>query len=201
MDRNRNKAPRDQDEERRDDGITDGPEVPSSLDMQDSRADEERLRQETTYINLPEVSDIPGQENITSAGIPGAMRDTTISSDDEEGIVGGQDVLDEDEDTKIVMGTEADVTAEDLAMLGPREGDMDLGDDELTRTEGLDDTDFDGEQLNEASTSEFSTGEDLDLPSEAGSDPLADAMGQGDEENDYYSLGSDDNDNMTEGTP
>ena len=148
--------------------------------------------------------DIPGQENITSPGPLGEMADTTISSDDEEGFIDGIDRLvrkDEDEDTKIVMGTEADVTEEDLAMLGPRDQDMDGGDDELIRKEGLDDTDFDGDPLNEAITDIDSTGDDLDIPEADGDDREKEASGQGDEENKYYSLGSDKNDHLTEGTP
>lgn len=202
MENRSNKSPHSGDPQKDRQIRKEGPQLPDSLNMDDSVSDEERLQQDTSYIVLPDVSDIPGQENIASAGVPGAMSDSTPSSGDEEGLAGGRDILDDD-DTRIVMGTEADVTAEDLALLGPRDHDMDMGDDERTDTEGLDDTDLDGDPLNEAATSEFSTGEDLDLPAHEGSDPLADGMGQGDEENDYYSLGDDDNDNdnTTEGAP
>jgi hypothetical protein len=148
------------------------------------------------YVEIPDVSDIPGQENIVNAGVPGAMSDTTISSDDEEGIRDGKDILAEDDDTKIVMGTEADVTAEDLALLGDPDQDMDMNEDELVRKEGLDDTDFDGDPLNEAAVDEGSTGNDLDTPEEESEE------GQNyvdDEENDYYSLGSGDKDALNEG--
>jgi hypothetical protein len=99
------------------------------------------------------------------------------------------------------MGTEADVTAEDLALLGPRDQDMDGDDDETVPKAGLDDTDMDGDPLNEGRADMDSTGEDLDIPDGDPNDPEGDAMGQGDEENSYYSLGSDKNDNLTEGTP
>lgn len=178
-------------------GIPGGPEVRSSLD---DNVDEEALKQDTSFIEIPDVRDIPGQENITAAPL-GDLADTTLSSDDEEGINGGQDILEDDDEVKIVMGTEADVTAEDLLILGDRDRNLDMGDDEMTGIEGLDDTDFDGEPLNEAPTNLASTGDDLDIPETDGSNPTQDAMGQGDEENDYYSLGSDDNDNLTEGTP
>ncbi len=187
----------------------DGPRTPDSMntdDINDSVSDQERLKQETSYVEIPDVRDIPGQEHITSAGPFGEMADTTISSDDEEGIVDGVDILEEaneldEEDLDITMGTDADVTSEDLQNLGKRENDPDGGDDELIRKQGLDDTDFDGEPLNEAAVDMDSTGDDLDIPEADGNDPGADAMGHGDEENNYYSLGSDDNDNITEGTP
>ncbi|HRO42134.1 MAG TPA: hypothetical protein PL009_04835 [Flavipsychrobacter sp.] len=181
--------------------ITDGPVTPSSMD--DSASDEERLKQETSYILLPDVSDIPGQENITSIGPLGEMADVTIASDDEEGIKDGTDLLadEEDDEVEIVMGTEADVTEEDLILLGDKDQDMDMGDDELISKEGLDDTDFDGDPLNEAVADIDSTGDDLDIPDADEENPANSSLGQGDEENNYYSLGSDDNDNLNEGTP
>lgn len=149
-----------------------------------------------SYVEIPDVFDIPGQENIVNAGVPEAMSDTTIASNDEEGIRDGKDILEEDDDTKIVMGTEADVTAEDLALLGDPDQDMDMGEDELIRKEGLDDTDFDGDPLNEAAVAEDSTGDDLDMPEEDNDDPKKE---MDDEENDYYSLGGGDKDALNEG--
>ena len=148
------------------------------------------------YVEIPDVSDIPGQENIVNAGVPGAMSDTTIASDDEEGIRDGKDIFEEDDDTKIVMGTEADVTSEDLALLGNPDQDMDMSEDELVRKEGLDDTDFEGDPLNEAAVDEDSTGDDLDMPEEEKEDEKGYVD---DEENDYYSLGSGDKDALNEG--
>ena len=176
--------------------------MPESMDIQDSTSDKERLEGETANINLPEVKDIPGQEHIISAGIPGEMRDTTISSDDEEGMSGSTDLLaDEDEDIEIVMGTEADVTEEDLLLLGDPDKDNDLYDDEDLSNAALDDTDFEGEPLNEAAGGSASaTGEDLIVPGSEDDDSMED-IGEEDEENNYYSLGSDDNDNTVEGTP
>jgi hypothetical protein len=156
-----------------------------------NKLNEEKLKQDTSYIEIPDVSDIPGQENIVNAGIPGEMSDTTIASDDEEGIREGKDILAEDDDTEIVMGTEADVTKEDLALLGNPDQDMDMNEDELVRKEGLDDTDMDGDPLNEAAVDEDSTGDDLDIDE--------DIRDENDEENDYYSLGGGDNDELNEG--
>ncbi len=55
-------------------------------DLTDSASDRERLQEEVSYIDLPDVSDIPGQENITVAPL-GDLADVTISSDDEEGLI------------------------------------------------------------------------------------------------------------------
>lgn len=181
--------------------ITDGTETPSSMD--DSASDEERLKQDVSYIILPEVSDIPGQENINNIGSLGEMADTTIASDDEEGIQDGKDLLanDDEEAIEIVMGTEADVTKEDLMLLGDKDKDMDMGDDELISNEGLDDTDFDGEPLNENVADMNTTGYDLDTTGVNDDNPANSALGQGDdEENNYYSLGNEDEDNTTDGT-
>lgn len=172
----------------------------ASLSAKDSTASQrrkEKLEQDGAYIEIPDVSDIPGQENITNAGIPEAMGDTTAASDDDEGIKNGKDMLAEnDDEVNIVMGTEADVTAEDLANLGDPDQDMDMNDDELVRKEGLDDTDFDGDPLNEAAVDEDSTGDDLDVPEEDDDDKKTK---DDDEENDYYSLGGGDKDALDEG--
>ena len=53
-------------------------------DLPDSPQDEEKLQVEETYIDLPDVKDIPGQEFV-HVPPPGEIADTTISSDDEEG--------------------------------------------------------------------------------------------------------------------
>lgn len=170
----------------------------TSRDSSASRQKEEKLKQDGSYIVLPDINDIPGQEKIADAGVPGEMADITIASDDEEGLRDGKDILEED-NVDIVMGTEADVTKEDLAILGDPDQDMDLGEDELVKKEGLDDTDTDGDPLNEAAVDESSTGDDLDIPDADDDDPRKDPLGQDDEENNYYSLGGDKNDELNEG--
>ncbi|RYD56050.1 MAG: hypothetical protein EOP56_14040 [Sphingobacteriales bacterium] len=191
----------EQKKDRQDQDLPGYPHYPAREDITNPDNNNGEVSFNENTIELPEVSDIPGQERINPAP-GGMMADTTISSDDEEGIVNGRDIFaGDDDEVKIVMGTEADVTAEDLRLLGGRDEDMDVSDDELMgNMQGLDDTDFDGEKLNEGSGTLASTGEDLDLPTAEGSD-LNEALGQGDEENDYFSLGSDDNDNLNEGTP
>src|SRR3954454_23913636 len=54
-----------------------------SSDVHDSPRDEERLKSETAYIELPDVNDIPGQEFVHVPGL-GELADTTASSEDEE---------------------------------------------------------------------------------------------------------------------
>lgn len=54
-------------------------------DLKDSARDEERLKPETVILDLPDVEDIPGQEHVKAPPL-GMLADTTISSDDEEGI-------------------------------------------------------------------------------------------------------------------
>jgi len=166
-------------------------------DIHDSPEDQEKMKNETVVIDLPDVSDIPGQENIVVPVI-GEMADTTISSDDEEGVgLFGDD--EGDEDTDLVMGNEADVTKTEQSLLERADEDM-PEEDPLLRSAGLDRTDSEGEVLNEGSLATDVGGGDLDTATNQ-EDPDNDAMGQGDEENAHFSLGSDSNDNVTEGTP
>lgn len=184
------------DEELNDKGAFNNEKTPAK-DSSASKRKKDKLKDDAdAYIEIPDVTDIPGQEKITNAGVPGAMSDTTISSDDEEGIRDGKDLLAEDDNVEIVMGTEADVTEEDLAMLGDPDQDMDMNEDELVRKEGLDDTDLDGDPLNEAAVNEDSTGYDLDMPDSGDEDARKE---MDDEENDYYSLGGGDKDALNEG--
>jgi hypothetical protein len=73
-----------------------------------------------------------------------------------------------------VEGTAADVTKKDLKNLGPKDGDLDMGDDELF----MDDP-FIGPDL---------SGDDLDVPGSELDDDQED-IGSEDEENNYYSRG------------
>src|SRR6266545_460391 len=70
-----------------------GQEQLKSKDSTASRQKEEKLGQDGSYVVIPDVSDIPGQENIVNAGIPGEMGDTTVASDDEEGLREGKDIF------------------------------------------------------------------------------------------------------------
>jgi hypothetical protein len=73
-------------------------------DLTDSPSDIERLQPEYTTIDLPDVSDIPGQENIHVPPL-GELADVTISSDDEEDILNGDTLQgDPDEDNEDTIG-------------------------------------------------------------------------------------------------
>ena len=166
-------------------------------DIHDSPQDEAKMASKSFTIDLPDVSDIPGQEHIVVPEI-GEMADTTISSDDEEGAgLFGDD--DNDESTELVMGTDADISKTEKSLLVKASHDMNEDDLQLQKA-GLDSTDNDGVQLNEGGLSTNVSGSDLDIPIAEVDDAMED-IGEEDEENNIYSLGSDSNDNVTEGTP
>lgn len=64
-------------------------------DLQDPPRDQERLQPEEVVIDLPDVSDIPGQEFVHPPAL-GELADTTIASDDEEGVGLFDDALETD---------------------------------------------------------------------------------------------------------
>ena len=161
------------------------------MDLTDSKRDQERLQGDEATIELPDVKDIPGQEFITVPPL-GMMADTTISSADEEGEGLFED--DEEDETDIVMGTSGDITAEEKRTLQAGDEYMLTKDEAYLRQASMDNKDFEGEALNERSFGEERSGADLDIPGNT-DETESDALGQGDEENKHYSLGSDDNDN------
>src|SRR5215203_4343730 len=106
-------------------------------DLPDSAGDKEKLKAEETYIDLPDVKDIPGQEfvNAPPAGILG---DTTISSADEE----GTSVFDRDESKDLrSTGNESDVTRDERAALRKVDYLPTRDEDNLERA-SMDRTDF-----------------------------------------------------------
>lgn len=78
------------------------------------------------------------------------------------------------------LAKEAKVTKDDLEALGPKDLSMDMNDDEQLKHR-VDEVDFEGK--------------DLDIPGR-GLDDDQEEIGSEDEENNHYSLGSDDNDNL-----
>jgi len=196
-----------------------------NADLPDSKKDNQKLQPEDVTLDMPEVKDIPGQENIKVPDLR-EMADTTISSADEEGIgvfedengddasserIGPaetineddliirddelEETLDEDEvddtvndDIDIINDTvseDADVTAEEKEAL-ERTDNMNTQDNENLYRAELDDTDLDGEKLNE--DSDNVSGKDLDVPGEE-DDDANEEIGEEDEENNEYSLG------------
>jgi hypothetical protein len=187
-------------------------------DLPDSEKDKAKLQPEETTLNLPDVKDIPGQEFVHVPELR-EMTDTTIASDDEEGvgIFGDDDAnntserlaigeeldegdlvikdeaeepeADEDDDDIEITDTEsddadADVSEEEKKAL-ERTENLDSQDNENLYRAELDDTDLDGEKLNE---NEDFSGADLDVPGEE-DDDANEEIGEEDEENNAYSLG------------
>jgi hypothetical protein len=154
-------------------------------DLPDSKKDQEQLQPEETFIDLPDVKDIPGQEFVHVAPM-GELADTTISSDDEEGasIIGLND--DDGEEENDTPGSDGNVSREERAAL---EDDtyMPTRDENNLREARMDNADFEGEPLNEKGFGEEQTGSDLDIPGST-DETNTEALGQGDEENKSYSV-------------
>lgn len=165
-------------------------------ELRDSPEDEKKLREDETTIDLPEVKDIPGQENIKPPRIR-EMRDSTPSSDAEEGkgVLDNINKEDRDEDI-IVTGTDTDISPEEVAMLERMDGFEASGDNQNLADASLDSTDFDGDELNERSFGEEITGEDLDVEPAGQDDPM-EKIGEEDEENNIYSPDTEDEDGAT----
>lgn len=164
-------------------------------DLPDSEKDKKELEQEETTINLPDVKDIPGQEFVNTPRA-GSLADTTAASDDEE----GRQVFDAQERDDFETGTRSDVRPAQKAALDHVDYMPTPDEDNLVRAR-MDSKDFQGEPLNEKGFQQDErTGDDLDVPGRK-DETTTTSLGQGDEENDYYSYGSASNDNMNEGTP
>jgi hypothetical protein len=146
-------------------------------DIHDQPRDEKYLKNEETTIDMPDVSDIPGQEHIHVPKMK-EFHDTTISSDDEE----GKGIFDDD-----AIDPETDVTDEERELLSRTDESMSSIDDEDRRNLMLDNSDLDGDSLNEKNDV---SGEDLDVPG-ANDDDDNEEIGEEDEENNSYSLGGD----------
>lgn len=195
--------PRDQNNEQtenRGDRLYQQENTPARTDLTDPQRDQDRLRPDETTIDLPEVKDIPGQEHVHVPPL-GELADTTISSDDEEG-AGLLDELneeEEDEDSFIRMGTEADVSAAERETLERSDDFIPTRDEESLQRASMDNTDFDGEPLNEAGFGVSRTGGDLDT-SGVDEDDRNENIGEEDEENNQYSLGSERQDQNEERT-
>jgi len=162
-------------------------------DLPDSPQDREKLRTEETTIDLPDVKDIPGQEFVNVPTV-GEMADTTVASDDEEGV----GVFDLDDSEDLTPGTEGDVRPDEREALRDTTY-MPTRDEDRLRQARMDNVDFEGEPLNEASFGEGQSlsGADLDtgdMPDET----RTEAMGQGDEENKHHSQEDTDTDQPNE---
>lgn len=142
----------------------------------------------------PENKDLPGYPHYPA-------KDDITQPDNNNGKVSVEGVNEEDiinegsldfmygdgSGVNIVMGTEADVTPEDMRNLNADSAAS-------SAARGLDETDEDGDPLNDNGT-----GADMDVPGSEEDDANED-IGEEDEENNYYSRSQNDNEN-TEGIP
>ena len=111
----------------------------------DTPHDREEMKQEVIDVKIPDVNEIPGQENFVPAPL-GDLADTTISSSDEE----GDQLFDDDIDEDIKNNPNSNVSRTEKEDLRKAANDM-PGDDENLREAALDNTDNDGTPLNEGS--------------------------------------------------
>lgn len=142
------------------------PHYPAEEDILNPENNEKRV--DVDVENLTRSHTISTEHIKSIEGAPETREDFTVADDGEP------------DDLQMVPGTEADVTAEDLLILGDRDEDMDMGEDEELRQRGWVPI----------------TGRDLDVP-DADLDGK-DSLGQGDEENSYYSLGGDEMEKLEE---
>lgn len=154
-----------------------------SKEITDSPEDKKHLQPDQANIKIPDVTDIPGQEHVHVPRM-NEMVDTTISSDDEE----GKGLFDNTEG----MEDNSNVTDEERERLWETSVSMSSDDDVRLRRAELDDKDLEGAPLNEA---EDVSGKDLDVPGEENDDAMED-IGEEDEENNEYSLGGDNHDDV-----
>jgi hypothetical protein len=168
-----------------------------SGDLTDPPKDQEKLKPETAQIEIPEVKDIPGQENISPIPLKG-LSDITPSSDDEEGagVVDKLNALDDEEDL-IVTGTDTDISPDEVAMLERMDGFEATPDNQNLADAALDNLDHEGSALNVDAFKEDLTGKDLDISDFEQDDPMEE-IGEEDEENNLYSNDTEDDDEIAE---
>ena len=156
----------------------------TNTDLSETKDDKKHLQPDEGILDLPEVKDIPGQEHIRIPKMK-EFADTTISSDDEEGV----GILDEEEEDETSAGTT--VTKEEKKVLrDAAEKNMDVKDEQNLEQAQLDNRDEDGELLNEKTDV---SGSDLDVPGSE-EDDANEEIGEEDEENNSFSLDSEDED-------
>ena len=146
---------------------------PSRHDDPTSAQDDPELPEEEALI--PSQADLTAKESVEYFTPSGELPDPETAGELEPD--------EEDASPEIIMGTDADVTSEDLLNLGRKDEDMDEGDDESVRAR-----DLLVKQTDEESDEE--PPEELDVPG-AEDDDDAEDRGMEDEENNEYSLGGD----------
>ena len=154
-------------------------------DLPESKDDKKHLQPDEATLDLPDVKDISGQEHVRPLP-PGEMADTTISSADEE----GDNLFKDDED--ILEDAETNVTATEKELLKRGSETMETTDDVRLKQAKLDQTDNEGELLNEETDQ---SGKELDVPGSE-DDDANEEIGEEDEENNPFSLNDDKEDDV-----
>ena len=140
-------------------------------------------------MDMPEVTDIPGQEHVKVPQFR-EMQDTTISSADEEG-AGIVDDLNTGRESSENDNTSG-VSRQEKRLLKKSAGPQPTDETRDFNKLALDERDDDGELLNEKSIRRDRNGEDLDVPG-AELDDNDENIGEEDEENNMYSQSQRDN--------
>lgn len=117
-------------------------------------------------------------ESLSNAKKSAAPINSAVSASAPEEEPQEEEDLERTEDATTSTGSEADLTPEDLIALGEKDGDMDMGEDEIIGKQSKPDQHEDLEE------------EDLDIPGSELDDDNEE-IGAEDEENNYYSLGGD----------
>lgn len=157
----------------------------ANSDLPETKDDKKHLKPDEGVLDLPDVRDIPGQEHIQVPKMK-EFADTTISSDDEEGVG-----IFDDEDESAISGDSNVTTEEKKILRDAAEKTIDVTDETNLEKAQLDNTDEDGDLLNERTDI---SGNDLDIPG-AEEDDANEEIGEEDEENNSYSLDGEDEDN------
>src|SRR3954451_13578241 len=172
------------------------PHYPAKEDILNPQNHTERVNANVENLTHDNLRNEPADQDKKKLDEPVNPKEVTGVSPDE---TKGEDI----DDLGIVMGTEADVTRDDLLALGDPNRDLDTDEDEEIFSEGSGSafeateetvSDLDSRDLRDELER---TGDDLDIP-DADLDETSGSLGQVDEENSYYSLGGDRRDNIEE---
>jgi len=154
----------------------------TSGDLKDSKKDQQKIKPESFTMDMPEVKDIPGQENVVPPQFR-EMQDVTIASAGEE----GEGILDDlNEDIQPISNGPSDVTPAEKKLLRKSAGHQPTDETADFEQMALDDRDNEGDLLNEKGIKQDRSGADLDAPGTELDDDN-ESIGEEDEENNIYS--------------
>ena len=154
-------------------------------DLKDSKKDQQKLKSAPIIMDMPEVKDIPGQENISVPQFR-EMQDVTISSAGEEGDGILDDLNTGSEESEEIINSGYDVTPQEKKILTKSARHQPTEETEDFNKMALDESDNDGERLNEKGIKQDRSGNDLDTPG-TDLDDDDENIGEEDEENNIYS--------------